>query len=588
MEDAKWLERDYLRLTDKVYVDLNVLKVKDGINDFKTFPKSPQKDYFDNNIIVKGSVVGSEVIINDVKAYLGQYAVNGRLTIFRYLWMYLRFQNSAGYKWATAEGIENYIALLQNDYRTKTINSQTAYGKLSVVNSFLMLSGKINKKFSAKFGAVRAAKVSNVEPYRKFEFKEIINFLFSLYDFYEKILMEHIEAVELGYRIYPVAECPRFQFRYQTVYSENGESLIIDERTYGNPLVNYMVASYYLFAVFTWGNSTQILALTVDNVLVDDDNIKTDYVFKGRAHKFVRYSIGGSEFLSDKSGYRWFKRFLALRSKIADYFSGYEGLQNSEYLFFTMNGKNRSDRNDTFFTKMNMHTISAINNHSVIVGLRERGFLFPNIATGRIRKTAEQLTDQKLSDPFVITSKAQHQWSTYKKSYAHGNKYDAREEMSAALKTLQEQGVNSLSYPVRKELAKDHGITVVDTTESIDHLLNGLGCQRTMPVSKIEKKYLQKQHKFGSTPKVCADFSNCIDCEKSCVIDQVEPIYNLVSFKYKLEHSNYIYQQSDKASHRYRSILDKINLRLGFVSKDVVSKAEKKLRVEGVAKVWQI
>ena len=588
MEDVKWLERDYCRLTDKIYVDLNVLKVVGGINDFKAFPKSPQKKYFDDNVGLKGIVGDYEDVINNLKVHLGQYATSGKLTIFRYLWLFFRFQAASGCKVATEEGVEDYIALLHNDYRSKTINAQTAYGKLSAVNNFLMFSGKISKRFASKFGPVRAGRVSNVEPYRKFEFNEIIKFLFSLYEFYEKIITEHVEGVELGYRKYPLGECPRFQFRYQTLYSEKGEPLIIDEITYGNPLVNYMVASYYLFVVFTWGNFFQIINLKISNLSFDDGDVKTDYVFKGRAHKFVRYSIGNSEFFSDKSGYRWFKKFLALRSKIVSYFKSYEGLQESEYLFFSMNGKNRSDKNDTFFRKLDQRTISAINNHSVIIGLRERGFLIPNIATGRIRKTAEQLTDQKLSDPFVITSKAQHQWNTYRNNYAHGNKYDAREEMSAALKTLQDQGINSLSYPVRKELAKNYGVTVVDATESIDPLLNGLGCQRTLPISNVEKKYFQKQRKFGSEPKVCADFSNCIDCEKSCVIDQLEPIYNLISFKYKLEHSNHIYQKSQKACHRYHSILDKINLRLSFVSKDVISKAEKKLRTEGVAKVWQI
>ncbi len=577
-----WSSDHLYRISKKQQLDFNILKVKGSLSIYRSPAYGVHVEYVEG----QDNIVDSESLIHYFMAFLDTYRKGGRLTIAKNIWAFMVFQHDNAFNIGKNDGVSEYLLHLHNEVRKKTLTKYTASGRLSAINKFLIFSGKIEKKYEYAFGT----KLSNntTSPYRKTEFKEIISLLFFHFEQYDKLILEHIDATEEGRRQYSIAINPNPIFRYKTkAYEKDAMPIVIDYIASSNYIRTYMNSCFYIFALFTWGNTTPIANLQYDEIHLDDEGVETDYVFKGRGQKFVRLTIGKSEIDGKRCGYNWFKRFIRTRSRIIDYLSKHENVNLSiNHLFFGLVGQ---PPNGLVLKPFDSGEIYKLNQLDVFDLLRDKGIKLENINTSKLRKSAEQYSDQKLSDPFAITEKAQHEWSTYKKNYSKGNPFDAKEEMFAALNSLVEQGIGTMSMLEKNKNAKDFGIKIVsDKKSNVNRLLNGLGCQFNLPKSDYEKKFHQKQGKRGRSPKACADFSNCVDCEKSCLIEDSESIYNLLSFKHAIEYGIPLYVGSNNAKDKFGSIIEKIDMRLAFVNPGLVAKAEKKIRVHGVSKAWEV
>jgi hypothetical protein len=112
--------------------------------------------------------------------------------------------------------------------------------------------------------------------------------------------------------------------------------------------------------------------------------------------------------------------------------------------------------------------------------------------------------------------------------------------------------------------------------------LNGLGCRSQEPPTDIELRFIKKQKRFGRTPKACADFSHCVECSKSCVVETLESVWLLLSFRHAIEYGKPLYIGSVNAVERYETLLLKIDLRLGLVDEATL----KKRALNFSEKVW--
>ncbi|ERP00179.1 MULTISPECIES: hypothetical protein [Enterobacter cloacae complex] len=150
------------------------------------------------------------------------------------------------------------------------------------------------------------------------------------------------------------------------------------------------------------------------------------------------------------------------------------------------------------------------------------------------------------------------------------------------------QGIATRALSERVKVADELGIDLRGSDEGVDLLLNGLGCRSQEPPTDIELRFIKKQKRFGRTPKACADFSHCVECSKSCVVETLESVWLLLSFRHAIEYGKPLYIGSVNAVERYETLLLKIDLRLGLVDEATLKKARVKLQREGVAPVWQI
>ena len=91
----------------------------------------------------------------------------------------------------------------------------------------------------------------------------------------------------------------------------------------------------FLFCYHTWGNTSQVLGLTRDDIHLDEKGISTDYVYKGRANKYIRLTIGKSEYVTKRAGYYWFLSFIRLRDDIVNYLVSADNFPPVQALFLS-------------------------------------------------------------------------------------------------------------------------------------------------------------------------------------------------------------------------------------------------------------
>jgi hypothetical protein len=307
-------------------------------------------------------------------------------------------------------------------------------------------------------------------------------------------------------------------------------------------------------------------------------------MFIRRANKYIRLTIGKSEYVTKRAGYYWFLSFIRLRDDIVNYLVSADNFPPVQALFLSepqVKFRKLYSLNPSHLTKFS-------NSEGAWATMRQLNPSLPSITVSGLRKTSEQYTDRTLKNGLITAEKAQHNWGTYRRNYAAGNPQGAKENFSAALDTLMNQGIATRALSERVKVADELGIDLRGSDEGVDLLLNGLGCRSQEPPTDIELRFIKKQKRFGRTPKACADFSHCVECSKSCVVETLESVWLLLSFRHAIEYGKPLYIGSVNAVERYETLLLKIDLRLGLVDEATLKKARVKLQREGVAPVWQI
>jgi hypothetical protein len=100
--------------------------------------------------------------------------------------------------------------------------------------------------------------------------------------------------------------------------------------------------------------------------------------------------------------------------------------------------------------------------------MRQLNPSLPSITVSGLRKTSEQYTDRTLKNGLITAEKAQHNWGTYRRNYAAGNPQGAKENFSAALDTLMNQGIATRALSERVKVADELGIDLRGSDEGVD------------------------------------------------------------------------------------------------------------------------
>lgn len=594
-----WRAEYYFKLAEGIYVDLNVLMVLSAL-DFKiyeTFPRYPQKEFLDEAQTFRKN---AHVLINHLINHLKQYRERGRNTVLRGIWSYLLYQEKNRYTLGTEKGLNDYANELKSRIHKFELKNATARSELSVVQRFLIFNGALSKTRYFGFNQKAHYTVGNDSwnsAYTSRDFKNIVKLLMDLYDSYESIIDEHIHAYRSGYRSLFITNVPIAPIR-MSIFGIDNEIITKDLIIGTFKLNQFFVISLLIFALFTWGNTTQLTQLRRQEIKVSEDgSIDTEYVFKGRGFRFVRLSIGRSEFDGSRSGLRWFNRYLSIRKKLLEYLNETLSTDECDYLFPSCQLNKTSSNKSEWDLQLGSYSDTPYSLYSGINGLWEKILSafeqsIPKPTIPRFRKTAEQMTDSITRCPFTIMEKSQHSWETYRHSYARGNPTDSLKNISKALETLAQENVEDV-IPLKKRqiIASEFGVTLFSAKKSIKiaaRLPNGLGCQIKMPPSDTEIKFLNKQNKMGRNPKVCADLSNCVYCPKSCIIDTPESVYHLLSFRECIRLGKPTWIGSPEATKNYESILTEIELRLRLIDPLILKKANQKIRQIGPAAPWSI
>ena len=422
-------------------LDLNSLKSKTCFEDFATFPLV---DYY--YVTKHGKVGVNENLIRDLKGFLSQYREGGLSNVAKNLWKYFRFQNLNGLNVGSDDGIERYRQEVISSVTQGVISRGTAKERIGFIGSFLQYTGVISKPLTLSFSNINrntgTSKSGLADPYTETELLEVVRVIYSAYEQCKAVLEEHMRQSESGVRGFALDLHVGAIFTYTTGHIDPQKNHTFEYPISSTLLLKqFFSAAAFIFAYHTWGNTTQVLDLKLSDMEVGDDRASSEYVYKGRGFKFVRLTIGNSEFISERAGFKWFNEYYEFRKRFGAFLSEYEKMDVVDSLFITRKGRSHTESLET--RPLNTQdTAAAINDGFVVQMLLDR-FNFPNITIPKIRKTCEQFADFELQDPFTILEKAQHTWGTYQKSYSKGNPLSAKKNISAALNALKAASIGN-------------------------------------------------------------------------------------------------------------------------------------------------
>ncbi|OEE33944.1 hypothetical protein A1QO_08855 [Vibrio genomosp. F10 str. ZF-129] len=502
--------------------------------------------------------------------FLRGYAPAGRKTIFSALKEFFDFQVNHRRLLRDSSSLSDYSLHLQSRVLSREISRQHATTRFNQANAYLMMTGEISAYYKYSFTGQRY-RGSNT-PYTINDLKLITISAVQIYKTCSEMIKRHIDKQSLNKRDFPLNDCIEIleiNFKKQNVTFDYIQR---------NPLFWFMQSAYILFVLYTWSNEKQLCELDANDITKNVDGVESNYLYKGRAKKFIRLNIGVSGLEADISGINFFEDYISTRQLILEYLfnTGYVSSHNA--LLFSPQRQTKEVRRFTPDT-------TRFSVHPIVISASQRDIEIPCISSRRIRKTVEQMTDNEIKDPFVILEKAQHNWGTYRKHYAHGNVLEARNAISTALKQLTDLCIQQEKFESRQEIAKQYDINLIEK-QANDYQLNGLVCLDKKNTGENAKGFIRKQNHFGRKPKVCADFANCVNCPKCAVIDDEQAVYHLLSFQHMIEFNKSTFVGSSTAKNKHMHLVDKINLMLRFISPKTLARARNQLQNNGVADIW--
>jgi hypothetical protein len=509
---------------------------------------------------------------NNLCKYIKKYSVSGRLTVLRAIYNFLSFQAQKGFELGKRDGVAEWCSLLKSQVFTKVYKDKTASSMLNMVSKFLISQGELGSQYTYTFSNASKAHEANAK-YTTEEFNLALHLLMNLQKTYEKELEHLTERIKEGKALASNMTNDRSIFFREMTLNIKGTEYTYDVGLF-NLIRTYNLLSFLIFIFYTIASKKQITELLESEIFTNTDGgIETNYKFKGRAFKFVRYGIGASITVDfERSGVKWFERYLNTRKAYLECLETSGIINNSPYLFHQFNNTGSSVGFNHHWWKIQQEYIEI-----------------PRFSARAIKKSSEQLLDSLGQDPLLTTGKAQHEWETYQRNYSQGNEIDMMKNFSNALNIMVTGGTSSLPIEQRQQIANKKGIKLVSPDDnSYISSAHGLGCKTDDNETKQQRDFFREQESQGRTPKVCANILECLKCDKCGIIDQESNLYELLSFRQSILLNKVFYSGSTKGSEQYEKIVNGINERLTLVDQAKLAAAQKKITNDGVSDVWKI
>ncbi|MDO6775110.1 hypothetical protein Q4591_07065 [Shewanella sp. 3_MG-2023] len=210
----------------------------------------------------------------------------------------------------------------------------------------------------------------------------------------------------------------------------------------------------------------------------------------------------------------------------------------------------------------------------------------------RFRETGSQLTayhQGKLANDIMLNNTP----NTRKKSYSTGNKYTNIGMMQDTLSIRQEQAQAKVST---KEAQQNIAIDVLVIEQeykahipNLSNTPNGGSCAN--PFNTKAEKYTRKALRHGLAKEgerlACADLLACFGCPEQVIVQSVNDIWSLLSFKLCIEEAMYLHLDAHHYRKNFEDIIRYIeNQILPKIKKTVIKQAELRISNEGQHPLW--
>ena len=480
---------------------------------------------------------------------------------------YVKFVDSSNLDLETRESIIAWERHQVEKVRLGSLNVNTARKRTSSIKCMLTILGLPCKDWFSPRGLFRR-ELNPTEGYSDSELKSLLK---PIYSTFNKLFEQILSTPELHLYAEPRVATAEIVFGPRRI-------------EVAGTITKCFSLGYFLMSYFTWGNMTSLLSMKkFKESNFNEERIYSQSVLKARANKYVTISIGENNRQNvPKHSLRFIKKLLQLSHAIAP---------NSEHLFFMASRGKLKPLEPSHLKHTSTWLQSTFNLFSDDnLPLRPMAKRFR--ATGSARYI--DLTGDYAGASILLGNTP----NTLRQHYTTGNPIENKKQLQAATHTLEAVArcsdlAQAKSYakskldvevlPYEQFLAKYGNLNKHSQKTAL-----GSGC--ISPFGKQASVYRRKINlspmHFDVDHLACADILNCFDCPNQVIIEEVEDIWCLMSFREVIEESITDHKSHSQFVRNFASLVEKIDLCIFSVDPKVRRKATKKLKQEGRHPIW--
>jgi len=464
--------------------------------------------------------------------------------------------------------VESWERLIVNQARAGKYKSSTAIKYFSIIKSLHKYFGYPYKEWFSPHALLPKEKTF---PKYGYSDKELINLLKTLHKVFHKLESKISKNIS--------------QYIPAKSNSLNNNSNLDNDTEISTEITRRFSAAAFIFSYYTWGNLSTILNAPKPKK-IETENGKWYFaeVEKHRANKFVTLELGTNNDLTvPKHALRFINKLLNLSNTLCP---------NIDNLFIQRDkGKFSSLKGSCLYKFKNW-----LAREFDIIG--DDGTLL-SINITKLRKTMSSRHLAITNDPIETAILLGNTPKVLRKHYSQGNEGNNRKQLIATSMALEEAIRLKDIQKGKKQAAKRLNLEILPYEEFLNkYKKNGILQPQVTPIgtgckggnSNQQKTYNKKMEFNNLTDKsqklACADILSCFFCKNQVIIEEVDDIWCLLSFRDSIYESQLDYASY---SHFYKNrseLLIKIDNTLKLIDPIVCKKAKDKLQNNGRHPLW--
>jgi len=346
-------------------------------------------------------------------------------------------------------------------------------------------------------------------------------------------------------------------------------------------ITKYFCMSYFLMSYYTWANMFCLLKLKrPKKKQTDTGTWYSQTVEKKRARKFVNIELGdNNSTIIPKHGLRILEKIIKISVLVSPV---------KDRLFHAMH-RNKvialESNHLTAFTNWIIKNFNLKGDNGWPLRLQSKRFR----ATGSSRFLA--FTNDQISTSILLGNTP----NVVSKYYSSGNAHDNETQLQAVSRVLEnsakcsnvDDAINKTKEDLNVEvLPYDAFIRRFTGVATPEKTIIGTGCKD--PFSDHSINYSRKNKTLipENATIACADITHCFKCENQVIIEDVDDIWCLLSFKEVLSESSYEHVNAQHFNKNYAETIALIEHACFRVAPKIRRQAENKLKKLGRHPLW--
>ncbi|MEF1291000.1 hypothetical protein [Vibrio sp. M260118] len=477
---------------------------------------------------------------------------------------YVRFCDSKKLNPESSTAVESWERHLIEQVRISSMNVNSARKMISCPKKCLEMFGNPSAEWFSPYSLFR----SEPNPTQGYSDRELSSLIKIIHSFFRQISKQIMDSPEVHLNASGNQRTASFTYNQHT-------------HEIASPITKCFSAAYFMLSYYTWGNTTVLLNMTKPKEKVFEGGKWFEQsVLKPRANKYVSISIGDNgTFHVPKIALRFFEQLLKLSSLIS----------SEPHLLWRAKKGNIAPLEQGHiqnFSKWLQETFAIKSDEGE--PLRPMASKFRASGSYRYLSKTGNATETALllgNTPYTLS-----------KHYSSGNQVENQKQLLAATHTIEGAARCSDINNAKEFAKKELGLEVLPYEDFLNKYADkhsqktiiGTGCKDVY--SNQADKYRRRNNfspkDFLVDHLACSDIQNCFNCENQVIIESIEDIWCLLSYRDSIVDSKVHHLNEQHFNKNYSELLSSINRIMFTIHPKVKRLAEKKLQNEGRHPLW--